>query len=52
MNYDTTRREAAFASGAQIITTDFFEGSPHKETGYVVTIGEGKAARKNVVNGK
>ncbi len=49
---DTTRREAAFASGAQIITTDFFEGSPHKETGYVVSFGEDKAVRRNVVNGK
>lgn len=48
---DTTRREAALASGAQIITTDFFEGSPHKETGYVVRIGKGQAARVNVVNG-
>lgn len=49
---NTTRREAAFASGAQIITTDFFEGSPHKETGYVVRIGKGQAARRNVVNGE
>lgn len=49
---DTTRRDAAFASGAQVITTDYFEGSPHKETGYVVRFGEDQAARRNVVNGE
>ncbi len=49
---DTARRDAALASGAQIITTDFFAGSPHEETGYVVTLGEDKAARLNVVNGE
>lgn len=45
---DTNRRDQAFASGAQIITTDFFAGQPHKETGYVVKFeGDDVVARRN-----
>lgn len=33
---DPSRKETAFASGAQIITTDFPLGEPHGETRYVV----------------
>ena len=34
---DTTRRDAAIASGAHFVSTDFPE--PHPETGYVVDLG-------------
>ncbi|MFA7692955.1 MAG: hypothetical protein GX117_02315 [Candidatus Hydrogenedentes bacterium] len=34
---DTSRRDAAFASGAQIISTDFPRGKCHPETGYCVS---------------
>ena len=44
---DTSRREAAFASGAQIITTDFPNGEAHAETGYQVVFEGGVVARRN-----
>lgn len=47
---DTTRREAAFASGANVISTDFPMGSPHPDTGYVVEIPGGGAVRCNPVS--
>ncbi|MCF6287331.1 MAG: phosphatidylinositol-specific phospholipase C1-like protein, partial [Candidatus Hydrogenedentes bacterium] len=49
---DTTRREKAFASGAQLVTTDFPPGEAHEQTGYVVAIEGGKAARVNPVAGE
>lgn len=48
---DMSRRDAAMASGAQIITTDFPEGEAEKTTGYVVAFDDGAVARVNVVNG-
>jgi hypothetical protein len=44
----TERRDAAFASGAQVIHTDFPPGEAHPKTGYVVAIKEG-AVRYNPV---
>lgn len=46
---DTRRRDAAFASGAHIISTDYPPGQPHEETGYIVAFPEGAAARPNPV---
>lgn len=48
---DTGRRDAAFASGAHIITTDFPRGREHAETGYTVQFPDGVEARSNPVNG-
>lgn len=45
------RRDAAFASGAHILSTDFPRGQGDKETGYVVEFEDGAAARVNPVNG-
>jgi len=47
---DTSRRDQGFASGAHILSTDFPEGGAHEDTGYVVRIENGKAARCNPVN--
>lgn len=46
----TERRDAALASGAQIISTDFPPGEAHPESGYDVTVAIGAAARVNPVN--
>jgi len=46
---DTTRRDAAFASGAHILSSDFPAGSAHGETGYVVSFPGGAAARCNPI---
>jgi hypothetical protein len=46
---DTTRREAAFASGAQIISTDYEREDP-RFPGYVVTMPGGGVARCNPVS--
>ncbi len=45
------RRDAAFASGAHILSTDFPSGQPDAETGYVVEFAEQAPARVNPVNG-
>jgi len=45
------RRDAAFASGAHILSTDFPRGQADKESGYVVEFENGAAARVNRVNG-
>lgn len=45
---DTTRREAAFASGAQIVSTDYEREDP-RFPGYVVTLPGGGPARCNPV---
>ena len=44
---DTSRRDKAFASGAQIITTDFPSGEAHMDTGYVVKFDGDLVARVN-----
>jgi hypothetical protein len=49
---DKTRAVAAFASGAQVVTTDFFRPGNSYGTPYVVSIPGGKEARKNPVNTK
>jgi hypothetical protein len=46
---DTTRREAAFASGAQIVSTDYEREDP-QFPGFVVTLPGGGPARCNPVN--
>jgi hypothetical protein len=48
---DTTNRDAAFASGSHIITTDFPSPTPHPRTGYLVALPQGKAWRQNPVSG-
>jgi len=45
------RRDAAFASGAHIISTDFPTGEADAKTGYVVQFTAGAPARVNPVNG-
>jgi hypothetical protein len=45
------RRDAAFASGAQILSTDFPSGEPEARTGYLVEFAGGAAARVNPING-
>jgi hypothetical protein len=45
------RRDAALASGAQILSTDFPHGEPQAETGYRVEFAEAAPARVNPVNG-
>jgi hypothetical protein len=47
---DTTRREAALASGAQFVSTDYPVENPAFGTGYVVRIPDGSPARCNPVN--
>jgi hypothetical protein len=44
---DTTLRDAAFASGAQFISTDYLVADPDFGTGYVVTMPGGWLARCN-----
>jgi hypothetical protein len=47
--HDTTNRDAAFASGSHIITTDFPLPTPHPKTGYVVALPNGQFWRLNPV---
>jgi Phosphoinositide phospholipase C, Ca2+-dependent len=47
---DTTRREAAFASGAQYVSTDYVFPDDNFGTGYVVDLPGDGAARCNPVN--
>jgi Phosphoinositide phospholipase C, Ca2+-dependent len=47
---DTSRREAAFASGAQYVSTDYVFPDDHFGTGYVVDLPGTGAARCNPVN--
>ena len=49
---DSTRADAAFESGAQVISTDFFRPGNKYGTPYVVRIPGGKTARLNPVNGR
>jgi len=44
-------RDAALASGAQIVSTDFPAGEPQAETGYLVQFPNSAPARVNPVNG-
>ncbi len=46
---DTRRREAAFASGAQFISTDYYVADPQLDSGYVVALPGGGPARCNPV---
>jgi hypothetical protein len=45
------RREAAFASGAQIVSTDFPRGESHPATGFVVEFANAAPGRVNPING-
>ena len=46
---DMTRANAAFSSGAQVVSTDFFKpGNPYG-TSYVVTVPGGEVARLNPI---
>ena len=47
---ETTQREAAIASGAQFVSTDYPVENPDFGTGYVVEIPGGEPARCNPVN--
>jgi Phosphoinositide phospholipase C, Ca2+-dependent len=47
---DTSRRDAAFASGAQYVSTDYVFPDDHFGTGYVVDLPGSGAARCNPVN--
>ena len=47
----TTRLEAALASGAQILSTDYPTGEPESATGYVVQFPHAAPARVSPVNG-
>ena len=52
---DVSSRNRAFASGAQIISTDYYRPDPRHDTSsswtdYSVTFGNGKAARLNPIN--
>lgn len=46
---DTRRREAAFASGAHVVTTDYYRPDPSFGTGYRVVLPGGPPARCNPV---
>lgn len=46
---DTSRRDAAFASGAQFVSTDYQDPDPRFATGYQVTLPGGGVARCNPV---
>ncbi|PCE62572.1 phosphatidylinositol-specific phospholipase C1-like protein [Sediminicola luteus] len=48
---DYTKMEAAFASGAQIISTDYYKPDPRFKTGYKVSFSENKTFRVNPING-
>jgi hypothetical protein len=44
---DTTSRDAAFASGAHMLSTDYYEPSTHFDSAYVVALPDGVAGRCN-----
>ncbi|HEY6619864.1 MAG TPA: Ca2+-dependent phosphoinositide-specific phospholipase C, partial [Steroidobacteraceae bacterium] len=48
---DTTRRDIALASGAQILSTDYPQSEPSQWTSYSVALPGGAVARCNPVNG-
>lgn len=48
---DTTRRDLALASGAQILSTDYPQSEPSQWTTYAVGLPGGAVARCNPVNG-
>jgi hypothetical protein len=48
---DTSRREIALASGAQLLSTDYPATEPATWTGYSVSLPDGAVARCNPVNG-
>ncbi len=48
---DTTRRERAFTSGAQLISTDYYVEASHFGTSYVVRLPEGAVGWCNPVRG-
>ena len=48
---DTSRREIALASGAQLLSTDYPSAEPSQWTGYSVGLPGGAIARCNPVNG-
>ncbi|SHH53646.1 Phosphoinositide phospholipase C, Ca2+-dependent [Chryseobacterium oranimense] len=47
---DRTREKAAFSSGAQVVSTDFFRKGNAYGTDYYVTVPNGETARCNPVN--
>jgi hypothetical protein len=47
---DTARRDAAFATGAQFVSTDYQDPDPRFKTGYSVQLPGGGASRCNPVN--
>jgi len=47
---DTTRREIALASGAQLLSTDYLQSEPSQWTSYSVGLPDGAIARCNPVN--
>ncbi len=47
---DTTRRDAALASGAQFVSTDYPEPDPDFGTGYELRFEDGRPARCNPVS--
>ncbi|WP_436793815.1 phosphatidylinositol-specific phospholipase C1-like protein [Actinospongicola halichondriae] len=47
---DTTRRDAAFASGAQYLSTDYYVVEPMLDSGYLVELPGGGVVRCNPVN--
>ncbi|MNN41310.1 hypothetical protein D3C81_1554230 [compost metagenome] len=49
---DYTRADAAFNSGAQIISTDFFRPGNGYHTSYYVKLPHGNPARSNPINGR
>ena len=49
---DKTRAQAAFESGAQVVSTDYFKPGNGYKTAYFVALPEGKPARINPVNAK
>ena len=48
---DTSRRDLALASGAQLLSTDYPSSEPSPWTGYSVSFPDGAVARCNPVNG-
>lgn len=44
------RRDTALARGAHIVSTDYPPGSPHPETGFMVALPGGVAARCNPIS--
>jgi hypothetical protein len=49
-NNSTARRDAALASGAQLLSTDYPASEPSAWTGYSVSLPNGVTARCNPVN--